>query len=95
MSKTRKKAIEGLQSGDSFTVTRTLTEQDMKRFADISKDYNPIHFDDRFAEVKNLNGRICHGLLVASLLTEIGGQLGWLASAMSFQFKKPVYLGDT
>jgi len=95
MSKTREKAIEGLEKDDSFTVTRTFTEQDMKRFADISKDYNPVHFDDRFAKVKNFNGRICHGLLIASLLTEIGGQIGWLASAMSFQFKKPVYLGDT
>ena len=95
MSKTREKAIAGLQRGDSFTVTRTFTEQDMKRFADISKDYNPVHFDDRFAKVKNFNGRIFHGLLIASLLTEIGGQIGWLASAMSFQFKKPVYWGDT
>ena len=64
-------------------------------FADISRDYNPVHFDDRFAEVKNFRGRICHGLLVASLLTEIGGQIGWLASGMSFRFKKPVYFGDT
>lgn len=95
MSNTRRKAIEGLQRGDSFTVTRTFTEQDTKRFADISKDYNPVHFDDQFAKVKNFQGRICHGLLIASLLTEIGGQIGWLASAMSFQFKKPVYFGDT
>ena len=40
-------------------------------------------------------GRICHGLLVGSLLTEIGGQIGWLASEMNFRFKKPVYFGDT
>ena len=95
MSNTRRKAIEGLQRGDSFTTARTFTKQDIKQFAEISKDYNPVHFDDRFAKVKNFKDRICHGLLVASLLTEIGGQLGWLASAMSFQFKKPVYLGDT
>ncbi len=64
-------------------------------FAVLSRDYNPVHFDDRFAEVKNFRGRICHGLLVASLLTEIGGQIGWLASGMNFRFKKPVYFGDT
>ena len=29
------------------------------------------------------------------MLTEIGGQLGWLASEMSFDFKSPVYIGDT
>ena len=64
-------------------------------FADISRDYNPVHFDDRFAKVKNLDGRICHGLLVVSILTEIGGQIGWLASGMNLGFRKPVYFGDT
>jgi 3-hydroxybutyryl-CoA dehydratase len=95
MSYIRKKAVSGLKRGDSFAVSRTFTEQDTVAFADISRDYNPVHFDYRFAEVKNFRGRICHGLLVASLLTEIGGQIGWLASGMNFRFKKPVYFGDT
>ena len=95
MSYIRRKAIAGLKRGDSFAVSRTFTEADTMAFADMSRDYNPVHFDDRFAEVKNFRGRICHGLLVASLLTEIGGQIGWLASAMNFRFKKPVYFGDT
>ena len=67
----------------------------MRDFAEISRDYNPVHFDQRFAELKGFRGRICHGLQVASLLTEIGGQIGWLASEMNFRFKKPVYFGDT
>ncbi len=95
MSYIRKKTIAGLKPGDSFAVSRTFTEQDALAFADISRDYNPVHFDDRFATVKNFNGRICHGLLVAALLTEIGGQIGWLASGMNFRFKKPVYFDDT
>jgi acyl dehydratase len=95
MSYIRAKAIAGLKPGDSFAVARTFTEQDTVAFAEISRDYNPVHFDDRFAKAKNLNGRICHGLLVVSLLTEIGGQIGWLASGMNFHFKKPVYFGDT
>ena len=95
MSNTRQKAIAGLKPGDSFAVSRTFTEQDMMAFADISRDYNPVHFDDRFASAENFHGRICHGLLVASLVTEVGGQMGWLASGMNFRFKKPVYFGDT
>jgi len=54
-------------------------------------DYNPVHFEKRFARAKSLKGLICHGLLVASMISEIGGQIGWLASEMSFRFKKPVY----
>ncbi len=95
MSKIRTQTIEGLKTGDTFSVTRTFTEQDVFRFADITRDYNPIHFDDRFAGTKKLNDRICHGLLVGSLLTEIGGQIGWLASKMNFRFKSPVFFGDT
>jgi 3-hydroxybutyryl-CoA dehydratase len=94
MSYIRQKAITGLKLGDSFSVSRTFTEQDTRAFADISRDYNPVHFNDRFAELKNFRGRICHGLLVASMLTEIGGEIGWLASEMSFRFRKPVYFGD-
>jgi len=95
MSHIRKKAIERLETGDTFSVSRTFIEQDVIRFGDISRDYNPVHYDERFAKLKNFDGRICHGLLVASILTEIGGQIGWLASKMTFKFKNPVYFGDT
>ena len=95
MSHIRRKAVAGLKQGDVFNVSRTFTEQEMQAFADISRDYNPVHFDERFAGAKNFRGRICHGLLVACVLTEIGGQIGWLASQMSFRFRRPVYLGDT
>ena len=95
MSYIRKKAVEGLAQGDSFVVIRTFTEQDTLAFADISRDYNPVHFDQRFAQARNFHSRICHGLLIGSLLTEIGGQIGWLASGMNFRYRKPVYFGDT
>jgi 3-hydroxybutyryl-CoA dehydratase len=91
----RKRAAEGLQVGDSFRTSRTFTADDVNLFAQISRDYNPVHFDARFAKAKNFSAPICHGLLAASLATEIGGQIGWLASAMNFRFKGPVYVGET
>ena len=93
MSHIRRKAISGLATGDTFSASRTFTEQDVLQFAEISKDYNQIHFEHRFSSVKKIDGLICHGLLVASLITEIGGQIGWLASSMTLQFKKPVFRG--
>ena len=95
MSHIRKKAVGELKVGDTFSVSRSFSREDVSRYADISRDYNPIHFDERFSKIKNLDGLICHGLLVGSLVTEIGGQIGWLASGMTFEFKKPVYMGDT
>jgi len=95
MTSIRMKAVKGINIGDQFSITRTFTEKDAIDFAKTSRDYNPVHFDERFANVKNFKGRICHGLLIGSLITEIGGQLGWLATEINFKFKKPVYFGDT
>jgi len=95
MTSMRMRSVKGIQPGDRFQIARTFTQEDVTAFAAISLDYNPVHFDERFAKAKGYKGAICHGLLVASLLTEIGGQMGWLATEMHFRFKKPVYPGDT
>ncbi len=95
MLRFRQRAAEGLQIGDLFRTSRTFTADDVLLFAKVSQDYNPVHFDPRFAGARNFPAPICHGLLAASTATEIGGQIGWLATAMSFRFKAPVFVGET
>ena len=94
MSTIRQMTVQGLKPGDTFTVERCFTLDEVRQFADLTRDYNPIHFERRFTSAKNIPDLICHGLLVGGLLTEIGGQIGWLASGMRFVFKAPVYPGD-
>jgi acyl dehydratase len=91
----RQKTVDGISAGDQFRIVRTFTEQDVRAFAALTRDYNPIHLEDRFVAAKGLSQRICHGLLVGGMVTEIGGQIGWLASGIDLRFKKPVYIGDT
>ncbi len=91
----RQRAAKGLRKGDRFTITRRFTAEDINAFATLSRDYNPVHCDGPYVELKGLRAPIAHGLLTGSLLTEIGGQIGWFASAMAFRFKKPVYAGET
>jgi 3-hydroxybutyryl-CoA dehydratase len=91
----RERAAEGLQVGDSFKISRTFTDDDVVNFAGISRDYNPVHFDACFAKARNFPAPVCHGLLAAGMVTEIGGQIGWLATVMNFRFKGPVYVGET
>jgi len=79
----------------TFTFTRTFTKGDVDVFGDITRDYNPVHYEPRFAQIKGFSGLICHGLLVGSMICELGGQVGWLASGMEFRFLRPVYIGDT
>lgn len=95
MSEIRDRAAEGVRVGDVFFTRRTYSESETRAFADMTRDYNPVHFEDRFASAAGMRGRICHGLLTASLFTEIGGQLGWLASRVELRFLHPVYFGDT
>jgi acyl dehydratase len=76
-------------------VTRTFTADDIPAFGRITRDYNPVHYEPRWTEAKGFSGLICHGLLVGSMICEPGGQLGWLATGMSFSFRRPVYVGDT
>ena len=94
MSSLRGRALEGVRIGDSFTIPARSRGRCLQ-FRDVSRAYNPVHYDGRFAEARGFPGRICHGLLVASLITEIGGQLGWLAVRMDLTFKRPAYIGDT
>ncbi|MDF3197445.1 MULTISPECIES: MaoC family dehydratase [unclassified Pseudomonas] len=94
MTSPRERAAEGLQVGDQFTVMRCFSEDDIRQFAQISRDYNPVHCDTPYAALRGFKRPIAHGLLTASLVTEVGGQMGWLATGMSFEFKRPVYAGD-
>lgn len=95
MSTWREKTIAGIRPGEVFVFKRTFTKDDTKVFGEITRDYNPVHYDERFAESKGFNGLICHGLLVGGMVCQMGGQVAWLASGMSFTFIRPVYFGDT
>jgi len=94
MKSPRERAADGLQVGDRFTIVRCFTEDDIRQFAQISRDYNPVHCDARYAQLRRFKAPIAHGLLTASLVTEIGGQIGWLATGMNFEFKQPVYADE-
>ncbi len=91
----RMKAVQGLRAGDSFCYRRCFSQSETEVFGQITRDYNPVHYDARWAAAKGYSGLICHGLLVGSMICEFGGQVGWLATGMNFKFIKPVYFGDT
>jgi 3-hydroxybutyryl-CoA dehydratase len=85
--------------GDTAEISRTITSEDIRAFADVSGDQNPVHFDDEFARRMRFEGRIAHGMLTASLLSSaIGNQLpgaGTVYLGQALQFVAPVYPGDT
>ncbi len=90
----RKKVVQGLAPGDSFTYTRRFTKQETMAFGDLTNDYNPVHYDTRWTDEKGFSDLICHGLLIGGMICEFGGQVGWLATGMNFKFLGPVYFND-
>ena len=88
-------AFEAIALGQTFEFRRTFTEGDVAMFCGVTGDYNPYHIDESFAQETWFGRRIVPGLLTGSMLTHIGGMIGFLAQEMSFQYVAPVYIGDT
>lgn len=88
-------AFDALEVGQTFTFRRTFTDGDVALFCGVTGDYNPYHIDETFARESWYGRRNIPGLLTGSMLTHVGGMLGFLATEMSFQFLAPVYVGDT
>lgn len=79
-----------LQPGQTFEWTRSITAEDVRRFAEVTGDLGAHHVRP------DPQGRlVAHGLLTATLPTKLGGDLNFLARTMTFEFLKPVWSGDT
>lgn len=88
-------AFEQIPPGKVFRWRRTFTEADVSLFCGITGDLNPYHQDELFARESWYGRRIVPGLLTASMITHIGGMIGFLATEMSFEYLAPVFPGDT
>jgi phosphotransacetylase/acyl dehydratase len=92
------KTYDELKLGDSASLSRTLTKQDIQLFAIMSGDVNPAHLDESYAKNSMFREIIAHGMWGGSLIsTVIGTQLpglGTIYLKQSLEFRHPVGLGD-
>ncbi len=88
-----------LKVGDTASLTKTMTDADIRAFAELSGDRNPIHLDDEYAATTRFGRRIAHGMLAASLISTVLGTelpgIGTVYLSQNSQFVAPVYPGDT
>lgn len=77
----------------------TVTAEHVNAFAQLSGDLNRLHMDDGFARALGFRGRVVHGMIAASMVSQlIGMQIpghGSLWMNQTFQWIAPVYIGDT
>ncbi len=78
---------------------KTITDADIRTFAAISGDANPIHLDEDYAKTTRFGRRIAHGMLTASLISAVIGNdlpgVGSIYLSQTLTFKAAVYLDDT
>jgi 3-hydroxybutyryl-CoA dehydratase len=79
--------------------TKTVTDKDIRAFAEASGDINPIHLDEAYAKTTMFGGRIAHGILTAGFISAAFGSVfpgpGWIYVEQNLKFRAPVRIGDT
>ena len=90
--------FEDLTIGMSAEYRRAISDEEMRLFADLTGDTNPLHFDDDFAAQSRFGGRIVHGMCTASFIsTVIGTRMpgpGSIYLSQTLRFTAPVRPGD-
>ena len=88
-----------LEVGQSFTTERFLSTDDVRTFADISGDDNPIHVDEEYAATTRFGKPIVHGVLLMGIVSKVLGRdfpgHGSVAVAISCKFLRPVPVNST
>ena len=91
-------SFEDLFVGQSASREHVITDQDIRAFADVSGDHNPVHLDEEFAQTTPFKGRIAHGMLSGAFISAlIASELpgpGAIYISQSLSFKRPVRIGD-
>ena len=85
--------------GEKAARSLTLTHDHVQKYAEITGDYNPLHFNEQFAsrtKFKRLvvQGGLTTGVLNALVATDMPGP-GTVFLSHDWKFTAPVFIGDT
>lgn len=94
--------FEEFSVGDMFvTPGRTIVEQDIQAFADLTEDRNPVHVDPEFAACSIFGGCISHGPMMVGMAFGLLSKLDLLdgtiiaLKGLEWSFNAPIRPGDT
>ena len=90
--------IEDMKVGLTRSISKIMGDSEIKSFAEISEDRNPLHLSDEIGRNSIFGSRVAHGMLSASLFSALLGEKlpghGAIYLSQSLQFIAPVYPGD-
>lgn len=92
------RTYEEISVGETASLRRTLTKEDIEVFAILSGDVNPAHLDEAYARETPFHHVIAHGMWGGTLIsTVLGTRLpgpGTIYVSQQLNFLRPVGLGD-
>lgn len=91
-------AFDRVRIDDTFALERTFTRKDVLAFAEISGDFSPLHVDPAYAATTEFGGCVIHGILLASLFSQLVGMRvpgrPALYLGQDLVFRRPVLVGE-
>ncbi|CAD8096898.1 unnamed protein product [Paramecium sonneborni] len=84
------------QIGQLFKLETKFTEEDVKIYANLIKDFNPIHVDEQIASKSVFKQRVVHGILSSGLFSTLVGTNfpGAIYLEQSLYFKAPIFFEE-
>lgn len=87
------------QIGMKEEISKTITNDDIQKFAEVSLDFNPIHMDEEAGKNSIFGQRIAHGMISAGVISAVLGTKlpgeGAIYMGQELKFLAPVFIGDT
>ncbi len=91
--------FSNLYVGQKDSIVKTFTDEDVKKFSEVSLDVNPLHLDDAAAAKSIFGRRIVHGIATCGLISAVLANklpgAGTIYLGQEVRFTAPVFLGDT
>lgn len=92
--------FDQLEIGDEFeTGSRTIGEEDLESFSDLTWDHHPLHTDADWAAESPFGQRIAHGMMLLSYSVGLApidpDRVVALRGFDRVVFKRPVHIGDS
>jgi acyl dehydratase len=91
--------LEDVNVGDELpSLAREVTREDVRTYAEVSGDHNPLHQDDEVARRAGFPGIVAHGMFtlghLASCVVSWAGDPA-AVTRLRASFRSPVAMGDT
>jgi 3-hydroxybutyryl-CoA dehydratase len=80
-------------------ISRSISQANINRYAEASRDFNPIHIDEEYARNTPLGGTVAHGMMVlayvSQMMTAAFGRSWLCGGKLDVRFRAPARPGDT